>query len=105
MKITEAALNKIESLNHKREALRIGVIGGGCSGFQYLMEFTSEAKQMLDQALKYPEHALIVLIDSTSAMYLNDAELDYVSSLQESGFKFTNPNVSSRCGCGRSFGV
>lgn len=103
MKITEAALKKIEQLNTKREALRLGVQGGGCSGLSYLMEFTSEPKQMLDQVQWYEAQTLMVLIDSTSAMYLNDAELDYLETLEESGFKFSNPNVKTTCGCGKSF--
>lgn len=103
MKITEAALKKIAELNTKNEALRIGVVGGGCSGFSYLMEFIPQTeKQMLDQVTFY-DHKVTVFIDSTSAMYLNDAELDYLETLEESGFKFSNPNVKSTCGCGKSF--
>lgn len=103
MKITEAALSKIRQLNTKGEALRLGVHGGGCSGFQYLMEFTPLTdKQMMDQVTEYP-NGPIVLIDNISAVYLNDAVLDYLDTLEESGFKFINSAVKSTCGCGKSF--
>lgn len=104
MKITEAALKKIKELNTKGEALRLGVYGGGCSGFQYLMEFTPLSdKKMMDQEMIYPD--LSVFIDGISAVYLNDAELDYLDTLEASGFKFSNPQVKTTCGCGKSFGV
>lgn len=103
MKITDAALVKITALNTKKEALRIGVQGGGCSGFQYLMEFTPETeKKMMDRVIFYPNN-LTVFIDSISEIYLNEAELDYLETLEESGFKFTNAAAKSHCGCGKSF--
>lgn len=103
MKITEAALNKLAQLNTKQEAVRIGVQGGGCSGFQYLLEFTPlSEKKMMDQKIEYP-NGLVVLIDGISGTYLNEAELDYMDTLEASGFKFNNPEAKSHCGCGKSF--
>lgn len=102
MKITEAALAKIKQLNTKGEALRLGVSGGGCSGFSYLMEFTPlTEKKMMDREIIYPD--LSVFIDAISEVYLNDAELNYLETLEESGFKFSNSSAKSTCGCGKSF--
>ncbi len=82
--------------------LRIGVVGGGCSGFQYSMSFENQAG-MMDKVLTF--EGLKVFIDATSAMYLNGCVVDYVETLEAAGFKFENPTVKSTCGCGSSFSV
>ena len=82
--------------------LRIGVVGGGCSGFQYSMSFENQAG-MMDKVLTFD--GLKVFIDATSAMYLNGCVVDYVETLEAAGFKFENPAVKSTCGCGSSFSV
>jgi iron-sulfur cluster assembly accessory protein len=82
--------------------LRIGVVGGGCSGFQYSMSFENQAG-MMDKVLNFD--GLKVFIDATSAMYLNGCVVDYVETLEAAGFKFENPTVKSTCGCGSSFSV
>ncbi len=82
--------------------LRIGVVGGGCSGFQYSMSFENQAG-MMDKVLNF--EGLKVFIDATSAMYLNGCVVDYVETLEAAGFKFENPTVKSTCGCGSSFSV
>ncbi len=82
--------------------LRIGVVGGGCSGFQYSMSFENAAG-MMDKVLNFD--GLKVFIDATSAMYLNGCVVDYVETLEAAGFKFENPTVKSTCGCGSSFSV
>jgi iron-sulfur cluster assembly accessory protein len=80
--------------------LRLGVQGGGCSGFQYSMSFENQAG-MMDKVLDFD--GLKVFVDSTSLMYLNGCVVDYLETLDASGFKFENPNTKSTCGCGSSF--
>ena len=82
--------------------LRIGVVGGGCSGFQYSMSFENAAG-MMDKVVRFDD--LKVFVDATSAMYLNGCTVDYVETLEAAGFKFDNPQVKSTCGCGSSFSV
>lgn len=82
--------------------LRIGVVGGGCSGFQYSMSFENAAG-MMDKVVRFED--LKVFVDATSAMYLNGCTVDYVETLEAAGFKFENPQVKSTCGCGSSFSV
>ncbi len=81
---------------------RIGVVGGGCSGFQYSMSFENAAG-MMDKVVRFED--LKVFVDATSAMYLNGCTVDYVETLEAAGFKFENPQVKSTCGCGSSFSV
>jgi iron-sulfur cluster assembly accessory protein len=80
--------------------LRIGVVGGGCSGFQYSMSFENQSG-MMDKIFTFD--GLKVFVDATSLMYLNGCVVDYVETLEAAGFKFENPNVKSTCGCGSSF--
>ncbi|MGB6973278.1 MAG: iron-sulfur cluster assembly accessory protein [Terracidiphilus sp.] len=82
--------------------LRIGVVGGGCSGFQYSMAFENQAGVM-DKVFRFED--LKVFVDATSLMYLNGCIVDYVETLEAAGFKFENPQVKSTCGCGSSFSV
>jgi iron-sulfur cluster assembly accessory protein len=82
--------------------LRIGVVGGGCSGFSYSMNFENSAG-MMDKVFNFEE--LKVFVDATSLMYLNGCIVDYIETLEAAGFKFENPNVKSTCGCGSSFNV
>src|ERR1700739_4732769 len=82
--------------------LRIGVVGGGCSGFQYSMSFENQAG-MMDKVFKFDD--LKVFVDATSLMYLNGCVVDYVETLEAAGFKFENPEVKPTCGCGSSFSV
>jgi iron-sulfur cluster assembly accessory protein len=106
MILTKAAIEEVKRIMEKQEpkpaVLRIGVIGGGCSGMQYRMQFENDATPgPMDK--KHDFDGLTVLIDGTSAMYLEGATLDYYEDLTRSGFKFENPNVKSTCGCGESF--
>src|SRR5256712_13359718 len=82
--------------------LRVGVVGGGCSGFSYSLQFDNSAG-MMDKV--FDMDGLKVFVDATSIMYLNGCRVDYVETLEGAGFKFENPNVKSTCGCGSSFNV
>lgn len=104
LKITEKAIEKIKEIQDNQSTpspyLRVGIRGGGCSGFMYSMEFAND-KASMDKEFDFNE--LKVVVDTTSLMYLNECTVDYVETLTESGFKFDNPNVSRTCGCGQSF--
>src|SRR6266513_3721039 len=79
--------------------LRVGVRGGGCSGFQYALAFDEQRDG--DQVYEYSEIRL--LIDSESLPFVDGSEVDYVEGLQGAGFAVNNPNVVAACGCGQSF--
>jgi iron-sulfur cluster assembly protein len=83
--------------------LRIQVVGGGCSGFQYRMGFDKTFNDQSDNIFEFS--GLKVFIDKASLAYMDGAEVDYVDSLDGAGFKFNNPNVAGTCGCGSSFNV
>ena len=104
--LTPAAIVKVREIMATQDpipaGLRIGVVGGGCSGFQYSMSFENQAG-MMDKVLNF--EGLKVFVDATSAMYLNGCVVDYVETLEAAGFKFENPTVKSTCGCGSSFSV
>src|SRR5258708_37605840 len=90
----------LDSQEPKPAGLRISVVGGGCSGFSYSMAFEN-APGMLDKTYSYD--GLKVFGDQASMLYLHGAEVDYVESLEGSGFKSNNPQVKSTCGCGSTF--
>lgn len=102
--LTETAVSKVREILDTQEpkpaGLRISVVGGGCSGFSYSMAFEN-APGMLDKTYSYD--GLKVFVDQASMLYLDGAEVDYVETLEGSGFKFNNPHVKSTCGCGSSF--
>jgi iron-sulfur cluster assembly accessory protein len=104
VQLTETAVSKVKEIlgsqDPKPAGLRIAVVGGGCSGFSYSMAFEN-TPNMLDKTYKFDD--LKVFIDQASLLYLDGAEVDYVETMEGSGFKFNNPNVKSTCGCGSSF--
>ncbi len=104
--LTETAVIKVNEIlgmqDPKPAGLRIAVVGGGCSGFSYSMAFEN-APGMLDKTYSFDD--LRVFVDQASMLYLDGAEVDYVETLEGSGFKFSNPQVKSTCGCGSSFQV
>jgi len=104
LQITSTAVGKVKEILEAQEpkptGLRISVVGGGCSGFSYSMAFEN-APGLLDKTYEFD--GLKVFVDQASMLYLDGAEVDYVETLEGSGFKFNNPNVQSTCGCGSSF--
>jgi iron-sulfur cluster assembly protein len=103
--VTEAAAAKIKQLMAEEEdvsVLRVAIQGGGCSGFQYGLGFDRGA---VDGDVEFEFHGVQVVVDPFSAPYLEGAEIDYVDSIQASGFAINNPNATSSCGCGHSFQV
>lgn len=112
-KAVEKALEILNKQEPKPEGLRVAVIGGGCSGFSYQLGFASKAGAV-DKVFEYSKESdepletgkkgdLTVFVDMASLAYLDGTRIDYVETLEESGFKFNNPNVQTTCGCGSSF--
>ena len=104
--VTEPAANEIRKFMTSEEGLpetaglRVRVVPGGCSGFQYSLNIEEESRQgdfVLD------EKGVRLFVDMFSAQYLNGVEIDYVTNVMGSGFTFTNPNATGSCGCGSSF--
>ncbi len=105
--VTDSAASQIKRLldsegKLETHALRMKVVGGGCSGLQYQLMFDDAVRED-DTAVK--SEGVTVRVDEKSALYLVGTTLDYVDSLMESGFKIDNPNASNTCGCGSSFGA
>jgi iron-sulfur cluster assembly accessory protein len=82
--------------------LRVAVRGGGCSGFEYALDFETEERE---NDFVYQQGDLKVYVDALSARYLKGTRIDYVMGAQGAGFKFENPNAAGSCGCGSSFAV
>lgn len=102
---TESAVEEINRIIKEKElpqntALRIAVKGGGCAGFNYVLDFDSEVRQFDEQ---YEAHGLKILVDRKSLIYINGTELDFDKSITNRGFKFNNPKATAACGCGTSF--
>jgi iron-sulfur cluster assembly accessory protein len=106
IEITPKAIAKMKEIlasqNPLPIAVRIGVRGGGCSGFAYTLGFAAEINDN-DEANILDD--LTVVIDQMSMMYIDGTTIDYIETLEVSGFKFINPNITSTCGCGQSFNV
>ena len=104
LSLTEAAAEMAKAARQREgraeSALRVAVVGGGCSGFQYNLGFDDTARPD-DVVLE--QHGVRVLVDPTSLQYLRGTIIDYVHGLHGAGFKFINPNADRTCGCGSSF--
>jgi len=103
--LTPAAAVKIRELMAQENdvsVLRVAIEGGGCSGFQYGLGFDRSAQE---GDLEFEQEGVKVVVDPFSAPYLSGATVDYLETIQESGFKIDNPNAVSSCGCGHSFQV
>jgi iron-sulfur cluster assembly accessory protein len=107
LQLTPTAVSKVKEIlsqqNPSPAGLRVAVVGGGCSGFSYHMAFENQVNETSDNVYEY--EGLKVLVDQMSEMYLEGVSIDYIETLEGSGFKFNNPNVKSTCGCGSSFTV
>ncbi len=104
--VTERAQREIRGIFERERpgecaALRLGVIGGGCSGLSYEMQF--DQRRDTDQVLEFEGFA--VVLDPKSSIYLKGITLDFQDGLKGKGFVFSNPNATNTCGCGESFSV
>lgn len=104
--VTESAANRVKALIEKRKnpdlMLRVTILGGGCSGFQYNIGLDDKVQE--DDHV-YEETGIKIVIDETSAPLLEGTTLDYVEELIGASFQIKNPNAASSCGCGNSFSV
>jgi iron-sulfur cluster assembly protein len=105
VEVTEVAAERIHKLLEKggglsTHSLRMKVIGGGCSGLRYELVFDDQQDET-DCVIE--THGVKIVVDEKSALYLMGTTLDFVDTLNESGFKMSNPNASTTCGCGESF--
>lgn len=107
IELTEKGAEKVQEFLAQQDGqaqaagLRVGVRGGGCSGFQYLLAFDEQR----DGDTVVDVSGIKLLVDEASAPYVRGATVDYVESLQGAGFQVNNPNVVAACGCGSSFQV
>jgi iron-sulfur cluster assembly accessory protein len=106
IELTSHAVSKVKEIMAQQTpqpaGLRVSVVGGGCSGFSYQMNFENETNG-IDKVYNF--EGLQVFVDQASLMYLNGTKIDYLETLEGAGFKFENPNVKTTCGCGSSFSV
>ena len=102
--LTSMAATKVREIMTKENKsdwkLRMGVRGGGCSGFKYILGFDNQATEA-DQV--FDQDGITLVCDTRSFLYLNGTEIDYEDGLNGSGFVFRNPNATKSCGCGQSF--
>jgi len=104
--LTESAAKRVQEIasgmTPEPIGIRVGLKGGGCSGFTYVLEFAHEVKP---GERELESHGVKIVSDKKSLLYLLGTEVDYVSELGNIGFKFRNPTAKRTCGCGESFGI
>ena len=104
--LTDAAADRAKVLMAQSEepvaGLRVGISTKGCSGLSYVFEYAAEKKKLEEEVV---DKGVRIFIDPTAIMFLMGSEMDYQEDKLKSGFVFTNPNETSRCGCGESFSV
>lgn len=106
--LSETAAREIRTIVQQQELdadkvrLRVGVKGGGCSGFSYLLDLTESQK---DTDEVFEQHGIKVIVDPKSLLYLNGTTIDFKDEIMGRGFVFQNPNATTSCGCGSSFAV
>jgi iron-sulfur cluster assembly protein len=104
--LTETAAREIKTIIQQQELdgdkvrLRVGVKGGGCSGFSYILDLTETQK---DHDELFEQHGVKIICDPKSLLYINGVTIDFRDEIMGRGFVFNNPNASSTCGCGSSF--
>ncbi|MCA9101539.1 MAG: iron-sulfur cluster assembly accessory protein [Pirellulales bacterium] len=104
--LTETAAKEIKRILDEQKfeegtVLRVGVAGGGCSGFQYSLGFANDFNPAADA--KTEQHGVTVVVDKKSDLYLDGTSVDFYEGLDKRGFTFNNPNAVKSCGCGSSF--
>jgi iron-sulfur cluster assembly protein len=104
--LTEKAANEVRRVLQEQQFedsvfLRVGITAGGCSGFNYLLQFDKNYDENSDS--QYDQHGVKVVVDKKSELYLDGTTVDWYESLERRGFTFNNPNAVKSCGCGHSF--
>lgn len=106
IELTETAAREIrtivenQELDKEKVRLRVGVKGGGCSGFSYLLDLTENER---DTDEVFEQHGVKIVCDPKSYLYLNGTSIDFKDEVMGRGFQFSNPNATNTCGCGSSF--
>lgn len=106
--LTEVAAREIRAIIQQQELdaekvrLRVGVKGGGCSGFSYVLDLTESQK---DHDEVFEQHGIKIICDPKSLLYLSGTTIDFKDEIMGRGFQFSNPNATTSCGCGSSFSV
>lgn len=106
IELSETAAREIKTIIQQQELdaskvrLRVGVKGGGCSGFSYLLDLTEQERETDE---KFEKHGVTIVCDPKSYLYLNGVTIDFKDEVMGRGFVFSNPNATSSCGCGSSF--
>jgi iron-sulfur cluster assembly protein len=104
--VTDRAVSEIKKAAAARsqppQGLRVGIRGGGCTGFTYLFEWSDAEPRPEDKVLSFEDGKVRVFVDPKSYVYLDGSTLEYATSMVSRGFKFVNPQVKSACGCGES---
>lgn len=93
----------IADMNNTQEYLRIGVKGGGCSGYQYSLALDEKYDEKKDTLIE--QDGVKIVVDKRSALYLGGASVDFHDEVMKKGFVFSNPNATGKCGCGSSFSM
>lgn len=106
IELTERAADEVKKILTEQKlegetVLRVGVTGGGCSGFSYSLGFATDYDATADS--KSSQHGVDVVVDRKSALYLDGTKLDFKEEIDRRGFTFENPNAVKSCGCGSSF--
>lgn len=107
IELSATAAREIKSIIEQQQLpgdstrLRVGVKGGGCSGFSYMLDLVEEPKGETDEELE--SQGIKILVDNKSYLYLDGVEIDFRDEVMGRGFVFKNPNATSQCGCGSSF--
>jgi iron-sulfur cluster assembly protein len=104
--LTEKAAKEVKRIMEDQKlddgtVLRVGVTGGGCSGFSYSLGFDKNVDEAKDS--RYDQHGVPIAIDKKSALYLDGTTVDFYEGVERRGFSFDNPNAVKTCGCGSSF--
>ncbi len=104
--LTEKAANEVKRVLNEQQMedqmyLRVGISAGGCSGFNYMLQFEKNYDEMNDS--QFEQHGVKVVVDKKSELYLDGTTVDWYESLERRGFTFNNPNAVKTCGCGSSF--
>jgi iron-sulfur cluster assembly protein len=106
IEVSPRAVEEIKKAAAKRttapKGLRVGIRGGGCTGFTYLFEWSDAEPRAEDKVLAYEDGQVRVFVDPKSFIYLDGSTLDFASTLLARGFKWINPNAKGSCGCGES---
>lgn len=110
IKITERAARRIAEIRNQQAItddipLRVGVVGGGCSGLTYKLDFDIDPGLRTDKDQYFEDRGIQIVVDMRSFLYLAGTELDYSDGLKGQGFHFNNPNATRTCSCGDSFAV